>query len=58
MREAGYAPKEERMIRLTAAVAAGPVVAASTVVAARSLLGEYLPGGGASRAATTPNDGN
>jgi hypothetical protein len=54
MREAGYAPKEERMIRLIAAAAAGILIAAVGAYVVKNLVS---PGTG-SAAAVTTYDGN
>jgi hypothetical protein len=54
MREAGYAPKEERMISLIAAAAAGILIAAIGAYVARNVL---TPGASNTVAATT-HDGN
>jgi hypothetical protein len=54
MREAGYAPKEERMIRLIAAAAAGILIAAIGAYVAKNVL---APGASDAAAATT-HDGN
>jgi hypothetical protein len=54
MREAGYAPKEERMIRLIAAAAAGILIAAIGAYVAKNVL---HPGASNATAVTT-YDGN